>query len=134
MGQELTARTHSQGMVRKRLFPVLLTANVTSPPQLALHNMLHYNAANAFYSPTLLSVPNEKVDAIPRDTPIMLRSNDNNEEVGRLLSQSTSVALAQIRIEAVTRLYPKASLSSDVALYAQTCHAFPYAPTYFPVG
>jgi folate-binding Fe-S cluster repair protein YgfZ len=101
MGQELTARTHFQGLIRKRLMPVILTplgteahaslpfvqaANIENDPWPSIFGQFEGLLDPAFTAE--LPSPGTKV--------LMGKKN-----VGKLLSSRLNVAIAQLRLAAV---------------------------------
>lgn len=104
LGQELTARTHHTGVIRKRVMPALLFPSSTDP---------HHASATAEAVQRELSKDEEGASLIPPSLPPALPTlltsgadlivSGGTKKVGRLLSHfpASAVALALVRLEHV---------------------------------
>ena len=107
LGQELTARTHFQGLIRKRLVPVYLRPHAESPDgptpfaALASHKagpgLLDYDFLDADFEPLVHPPPGQDYT----EPPAFLLITKEGTAMGKLYSGRYNVALAQIRLEAL---------------------------------
>jgi len=136
LGQELTARTHHQGLIRKRLMPVFYRPPGSLAPLLPLSSLRsHSTSTNNPIS--LLSYDFLDVNAPPLVPPSTADYTEDpphlpifmgSDEVGKLFSCSHNVGLALIRLEQAYN--PTAPLLCSDA--KQTVQVVPFAPDWWP--
>jgi hypothetical protein len=109
LGQELTARTHFQGMIRKRMVPVRIVSATSSTPL-------------SHGTPIMTSSP-----------------SSNGQSVGEILSGNGHYYMTVLRLDAIAHLYPRPSSppSPAAAAVAPTFTAGgvtiePFLPDWWP--
>lgn len=137
LGQELTARTHFQGLIRKRLMPVFYRSSSSassSTPLVSLSSFLNNNSSESnssllsypfldLHASPLVPPPSADYTEEPPHLPIMMGS----DEVGKLFSCSHNVGIALIRVEHA--YHPSAPLLCTSG--SLTVQLIPFAPQWW---
>jgi len=131
LGQELTARTHFQGLLRKRLMPVYLQSLTDDKPMAfsasdsSLSEPTSLFARFPFFNPTT-SVSNHN-HTLPPNTDITLGS----QNVGKLFSSCYNLGLAQMRLDNVSHLFTSVS-TAGLIFRAGDYVVIPFVPSWWP--
>jgi folate-binding protein YgfZ len=136
LGQELMARAHFTGLVRKRLVPVRLTlASESSSARAGFERPTPRDDRHSWILPYEFAVGSTSPDA-DASAPIPFESGAaiklGAKSVGKLFSTRGRVALAMLRLE---HLEKQASASAEFRVHSvdgREWRATPYAPATWP--
>lgn len=99
--QELIARTHHRGTIRKCLYPAFLQKKSNNEGMRDWEcKHLDFSSSSQIFPPSItqyLNLDDSPFHTIPHGSKIV--NSNKNKTVGSLYSKSLNVALAQIRIE-----------------------------------
>jgi folate-binding protein YgfZ len=122
VGQELTARTHHTGIVRKRIMPVSLFVDAQQPPESPT-----FDDKNILGNVTgVLDVRSESMPSVSNES-----KSPRARSAGKLLSQVGNVGLAMLRLEQAHRW------NKDLLMYVMTeegtkVYIKPWFPQWWP--
>jgi folate-binding protein YgfZ len=136
LGQELTARTHFKGILRKRLAPIVLSSQPLSNEHHALldrvpEELLDPHKYDTLLPPSLckyLSEPDVHEDSIPSVAPsnvVVATSNPSRRMQGKIFGQYGALGLAMIRLEHILNNTP-------LVLQPSSLHVKPLPPRWWP--
>lgn len=139
LGQELTARTHYKGVVRKRIVPVILTSEEIQPVSKNLP-LSPYLPALCSTDATLSSdsvlairskLQSKENDSEELNYGIKLVLKESGEEIGKLLSLSPSsnIAIALMKMDAILQRQTPQVLGTG---FSPTVYSFPIIPGWWP--
>mmetsp|Transcript_9569 Transcript_9569/g.13165 ORF Transcript_9569/g.13165 Transcript_9569/m.13165 type:complete len:369 (+) Transcript_9569:87-1193(+) len=121
LGQELTARSHHTGVIRKRLMPVYFVPSGPNKQEIAgrdIKNYERWNDDGDLLFPSYFD-PNSKLLIPPTTT--KLRAND--KPAGKILASAFNVGVAQVRFE---------HTDPDTVFEADGVRVVPLIPSWWP--
>ena len=148
LGQELTARTYHQGVIRKKVWPIIIAQTPSSSLKRVahLHDLMPLSPISSsqladkdplsqlqtyfpFFDPKAIAIPTETpIVRAPIDTTASPTPVTPPKEVSRLLSTSHNLGLAMLRTEHVEDATHALRLNLDGQ---QTIEVVPYQPPWW---
>jgi len=121
LGQELTARSHHTGVIRKRLMPVYFVPSGSNEQKIGGRDIKNYERWDddaELLFPSYFD-PSSKLLVPPTST--KLRAND--KPAGKILASAFNVGIAQVRFE---------NTNADTVFEADGVRIVPVVPSWWP--
>lgn len=127
IGQELTARTHHTGVIRKRIVPVSLANEIESEASQIQHRVdLQFELDQQLESGGI----DVRSESLNKDTESATGRPSRGRSAGKLLSVEDNVGLAMLRLEQVNRW--NKDLTMQIAGKDKVVQVRPWIPTWWP--